>query len=208
MSFNEKGKPIDGNLQSDRPWVVKIQPAYILPWGTMAGAEIDVEAGLPMTSSVTFTGVPVYVFGRNDLGQLPTFSYVNLNFQQEFRLPKNMRGDRRVQHRQPVRSGDGDEHRHDALPRRLKFNQCSGGTAAANRDCADRAFFAGFDTKAVMAPNNAASPNTRPAQTRATRWPRAGRARVRRGSRCGSRSNRARVKTRRAAGLPAARFSP
>ena len=45
MSFNEKGEAIDGRLQSDRPWVVKIQPAYILPWGTMAGAEIDIEAG-------------------------------------------------------------------------------------------------------------------------------------------------------------------
>ncbi len=44
-----------------------------------------------MTSAVTFTGVPVYVFGRNDLGNVPTYSYVNLNFQQEFRLPKNLR---------------------------------------------------------------------------------------------------------------------
>ena len=195
MSFNEKAKPIDGSLQSDRPWVLKIQPAYILPWGTMAGAEIDVEAGLPMTSSVTFTGVPVYVFGRNDLGRVPTFSYVNLNFQQEFRLPKNLRATIALNidnlfDQETVTSFFATPYR-DAL----NFNQCSGGTAAANRLCADRAFFAGFDTKAVMAAANAAAPTrcraSRPALQDGQRV--AGCA-LRRASRCGSRSNRARAR--------------
>jgi len=160
MSFNEKAQPIDGKLQSDRPWVLKIQPAYILPWGTMAGAEIDVESGLPMTSSVTFTGVPVYVFGRNDLGRLPTFSYVHLNFQQEFRLPKNLRATVSFNIEnlfdQMTVTNIGTSPYRDAL----NFNQCSGGTSAANRLCADRAFFAGFDTKAVMAAQNAINPNS------------------------------------------------
>jgi hypothetical protein len=156
MSFDQHAKPIDGRLQSDRPWVVKIQPAYMLPWGTMAGAEIDVEAGVPMTSSVTFTGVPVYVFGRNDLGRLPVFSYVNLNFLQEVRLKKfratvalnveNLLDQMTV-------TNIGTSPYRDAL----NFSECSGGTSAANRLCADRAFFAGFDTAAVMARSNALS---------------------------------------------------
>jgi hypothetical protein len=160
MSFDQTAKPINGNLQSDRPWVVKIQPAYILPWGTMAGAEIDVEAGLPMTSSITFGGVPVYMFGRNDLGRLPTYSYVNLNFQQEFRLPKNMRATVAFNldnlFDQETVTTIGTSPYRDTMT----FNQCTGGTAAANRTCADRAFFAGFDAKAVMAQNNAVSSGT------------------------------------------------
>ena len=160
MSFDANAKPIDGKLQSDRPWVLKIQPAYILPWGTMAGAEIDVESGLPMTSTVTFTGVPVFMFGRNDLGRLPTYSYVNLNFQQEFRLPKNMRTTVALNidnlFDQDTVTNIGTSPYRDAMT----FNQCTGGTAAANRTCADRAFFAGFDPAAIMAQNNAASSGT------------------------------------------------
>src|SRR5262249_44855736 len=68
MSFDQTGAPTYGRLQSDRPFVFKLQPGYILPkFGTMVGAEIDVESGLPQSSQVTFTNVPVYVFGRNDL---------------------------------------------------------------------------------------------------------------------------------------------
>lgn len=44
----------------------------------------------------------------------------------------------------------------------LNFRQCSGGSATANRLCADTAFFAGFDTDAVMAINQAAANTGRP----------------------------------------------
>ena len=126
MSFNEKGEAIDGRLQSDRPWVVKIQPAYILPWGTMAGAEIDIEAGLPMTSAVTFTGVPVYVFGRNDLGNLPTYLLREPELPAGVPAAEEPAGNGGTQHRQPVRSGDGDGHLRDALPRRTELQSVLG----------------------------------------------------------------------------------
>ena len=85
---------------------------------------------------------------------------MNLNFQQEFRLPKNLRATVALNidnlfDQETVTAIFATPYR-DAL----NFNQCSGGTAAANRNCADRAFFAGFDTKAVMAAANAAAPNS------------------------------------------------
>jgi outer membrane receptor protein involved in Fe transport len=152
MSFDQTGKVLDGRLQSDRPWVFKLQPAYRLPWGTMAGAEIDVMAGLPYTSSITFTGVPVYMFGRNDLGRVPTRSFVHLNFQQELRMPKNMRAAisfniENLFDQMTVTSVANAPYR-DALV----FTQCS------NATCANNAFFAGFDAAAIQAARNAANP--------------------------------------------------
>jgi hypothetical protein len=91
---------------------------------------------------------------------MPTFSYVNLNFQQEVRLPKNLRATVSFNIEnlfdQMTATSIGTTPFRDAL----NFNQCSGGTAAANRLCADRAFFAGFDTRAIMAAQNAANPNS------------------------------------------------
>ncbi len=155
MSFDQSGNAINGRLQSDRPWVLKFQPAYMLPWGTMASAEIDVMAGLPQTSAVTFTGVPVYVFGRNDLGRTPVLSYTHLNFLQEVRLPKNLKATVAFNIEnlfdQMTTTSIGTAPYRDALV----FTECSGSSS-----CANRAFFKGFDTTAVMARNNAASATT------------------------------------------------
>jgi len=159
MSFDQNGKPVYGVLQSDRPYVLKIQPAYVLPWGTQAGAEIDVESGLPQSSTVTFTGVPVFVYGRNDLGRSPTYSYVNLNFQQAFTIRhyrfmasldiNNLLDEMTV-------TSFGTSPYRDAMT----FTQCTGGSSTDNRSCADRAFFAGFNTAQVMALDNASSAST------------------------------------------------
>ena len=111
--------------------VLKMQPSYILPWGTMAGAEIDVESGLPQSSTVTFTGVPVFVFGRNDLGRSPTYSYVNLNFQQDVQAGQGHAGDGRAQHREPVRPDDGDDIGTAPYRDALTFPQCAGLTGTA-----------------------------------------------------------------------------
>jgi hypothetical protein len=162
MSFDQNAKPVYGRLQSDRPWVVKIQPAYILPWGTQAGAEIDVESGVPQSSTVNFAGtLPVFVNGRGDLGRAPVLSYMNLNFRQEFRLP----GTRykvlaalnidNLFYQMTVTTIGTTPYRDT-----MTFPQCTGGTSAANRTCADTAFFAGFNAAAVMAQDAAATANT------------------------------------------------
>jgi hypothetical protein len=88
---------------------VKLQPAYILPWGTQVGAEIDIESGLLQSSTVTFTGVPVFVYGRNDLGRTPVFSYTNLNFQQSVNLPKRFRATIALNNENLFDSDDGHQ---------------------------------------------------------------------------------------------------
>jgi hypothetical protein len=172
LSFDQKVHTTYGRLASDRPYVVKIQPAYILPWGTMAGAEIDVESGLPQSSSINFNNVPIFIYNRNDLGRMPTFSYVNLNFQQSFRMP----GGRRVTASlnidnlfdQKTVTGIGTSPYNGSMT----FTQCAGlpdpaGTPAGTgtKTCSDLAFFAGFDIKTVEAAVHSAAILTNPVST-------------------------------------------
>jgi len=160
MSFDQSVSPVYGRLQSDRPWQLKVQPIYILPWGTQAGAEIDVESGNPQSSTVTFTGVPVFVYGRNDLGYSPMYSYTNLNFQQEFKMPKGTAimvalNIENLFDQMAVTTFSTSPYR-DALT----FPQCAGLTGTTGSTCSNNAFFAGFDTAAVMAAVNAKTPTT------------------------------------------------
>jgi hypothetical protein len=62
MAFDQTGKPVYGRLESDRPYQIKIQSAYILPWGTMAGVEIDVESGQPQNTMISQwrSSVPIW----------------------------------------------------------------------------------------------------------------------------------------------------
>jgi hypothetical protein len=62
-----------------------------MPWGTQMGVNFVASSGLLNTTSVTYKGVPVFVYGRGDLGRAPMFSQVDLNFTQSFSLPRNMR---------------------------------------------------------------------------------------------------------------------
>ena len=153
LSFDQTGKPVYGLLASDRPFQLKLQPAYILPWGTQVGAEIDVESGLLQSSTVTFTGVPVFVYGRNDLGRTPVFSYTNLNFQQSVNLPKRFRATIALNIENLFDQMTVTGRNTTPYQTALLFPGCTGGTSAANTLCANRAFFAGFDTKAIMAAN-------------------------------------------------------
>jgi len=40
---------------------------------------------------VTYKGVPVFVYGRGDLGRSPVYTQTDLNFTQSISLPRNMR---------------------------------------------------------------------------------------------------------------------
>jgi hypothetical protein len=90
MSFDQTGKALYGRLQSDRPVQFKAQGAYIMPWGTQVGVNLVASSGLLNTTSVTYKGVPVFVYGRGDMGRSPMFSQTDLNFTQNFKLPRNM----------------------------------------------------------------------------------------------------------------------
>lgn len=138
MAFNEKGQVNYGRLQSDRPVQFKLQGAYIMPWGTQVGVNFQALSGLPNTTSVTYKGVPVFVFGRNDLGRSPVFTQTDLNFTQSFKLPRNMR----------ILAQFNIDNLFDQMTATTLF-------ATAYRDALvlanDQAFFAGFNTVSSMA---------------------------------------------------------
>jgi hypothetical protein len=138
MAFGQDGKPIYGRLQSDRPFQFKLQGAYVMPWGTQVGVNFVAFSGLLNTTSVTYKGVPVFVYGRGDIGRAPMFNQTDLNFTQSFSLPRNMRLN--------------VQFNIDNL-----FDQMivTGLSNAAYRDAivltSDTQFFAGFSTPAVVA---------------------------------------------------------
>jgi hypothetical protein len=91
MAFGQDGEPLYGRLQSDRPVQFKLNGAYVMPWGTQMGVNFVAFSGLLNTTSVTYKGVPVFVYGRGDIGRAPMFNQTDLNFTQSFSLPRNMR---------------------------------------------------------------------------------------------------------------------
>ncbi len=105
MSYGSDGKAVYGLLPTDRPHTFKLSGAYDFKWGTTVGANWFVESGVPQTTVVRFTGYPVFVYGRGDLGRTPVLSQLDLNLMQEFRLPGHSRDPAGGEHRQRVRPG-------------------------------------------------------------------------------------------------------
>ena len=138
MAFDQTGKALYGRLQSDRPVQFKAQGAYVMPWGTQMGVNFVAFSGLLNTTSVTYKGVPVFVYGRGDLGRSPAYTQTDLNFTQSFSLPRSMRLN--------------VQFNIDNL-----FDQMTetGKAVAAYRDAlvlpSDTVFFSGFDTAARLA---------------------------------------------------------
>jgi Carboxypeptidase regulatory-like domain/TonB dependent receptor len=138
MSFNQTGQASYGRLQSDRPFSFKANGGYQLPWGTNVGVNFVAQSGLLNTTSVTYKGVPVFVFGRGDMGRSPMVNYTDLNFTQNFKLPRNMN----------VQLQFNIDNLFDQDTELTKF-------ATKYRDAlvlpSDAVFFAGFDTTARVA---------------------------------------------------------
>ena len=93
------------SLPTDRPNTFKLSGAYDFKWGTILGANWFLESGVPQTTVVRFTGYPVFVYGRGDLGRTPAQSQLDLNAMQEFKLPGHSRIQLGGEHRQRVRPG-------------------------------------------------------------------------------------------------------
>jgi hypothetical protein len=91
MSFDQTGKPIYGDLGTDRPHQFEFQGAYLFKWGTQVGAYYLIGSGLPNQHQATIQGVPVFYLGRNTIGRTPTYSQTDLNLMQEVRLLKGTR---------------------------------------------------------------------------------------------------------------------
>ena len=89
MSFDQNGQPVYGLLATDRPHQFKMQATYDFPHGTGAGLNYFLASGTPQSSTITFKSVPVYAYGRGDLGRTPVFSSTDLSLWQTVKLPGN-----------------------------------------------------------------------------------------------------------------------
>jgi len=68
-----------GRLATDRPHVVKLYGAYVLPVGTQIGLTFSGASGTPLTTYVNTTNqAEVFVNGRGDMGRTPAFLQTNL----------------------------------------------------------------------------------------------------------------------------------
>lgn len=90
-SFNHRGEPVFGFLQTDRPHLFEVQGTYDLPWGTGIGLYWIAEAGTPLQTQMSEKGIPFYPFGRGDLGRTAAMTQTDLRLQHSFRF-----GDRRI----------------------------------------------------------------------------------------------------------------
>jgi hypothetical protein len=113
-----------GRLATDRPHVVKLYGAYLLPTGTQVGAFFYGGSGTPISrtvSSINF--IPIFVDGRGSLGRTPFFSQTDLLVSQDIRMggSKRLRLEANVLNlfnQQTVRSIFGSVNR----PRRTSSN--------------------------------------------------------------------------------------
>jgi outer membrane receptor protein involved in Fe transport len=86
MSFDQTGRPIFGDLGTDRPHQFEVQGGYQFPTRTTVSTYYFIGTGLPQSSTVTVQGVPVFYLGRGDLGRTPVYSQTDLNVLQEVRF--------------------------------------------------------------------------------------------------------------------------
>jgi hypothetical protein len=162
MGFTEKGCPAItdctglenyGRISTDRPFQFKLLGTYLLPWGTSVGVSFLAQSGNLQTSTVTYKAVPVMVYGPGDLGRTDTYTNTDLNVSQTFTLPKKLRMTVQLNlsnlFDQGFVTAVFTEPWRDPLV--LEGDACTycGGP-----------FFAGFNTRAVMAARNAANPGT------------------------------------------------
>ncbi len=91
QNYDKNNKSVIGPLPTDRPHQVKVSGSYDMPWGTQVGAFFIVQSGTPISSVIRYSGYPVFVNGRGDLGRSPVFSQVDLQATQEFKFGSRFR---------------------------------------------------------------------------------------------------------------------
>jgi hypothetical protein len=81
-----------GRLATDRPHVLKLYGATVLPFGTEIGANLYVGSGTPLSTYVyTLNGIEVMVNGRGDLGRTPVLSTTDLLAAHQINLGRRKR---------------------------------------------------------------------------------------------------------------------
>jgi hypothetical protein len=77
-SFGGDGKPVYGVLNTDRPHQVDAQFIYRTPWKTSIGLNQYYGSGTPISTQVSFSGVPFFAFGRGDQGRTDALHFTDL----------------------------------------------------------------------------------------------------------------------------------
>jgi len=77
-SFGGDGKPVFGELNTNRPHAIDAQFIYRTPWKTSIGVNQYLASGTPRSTQVTFSGVPFFAFGRGDAGRTETLKFTDL----------------------------------------------------------------------------------------------------------------------------------
>lgn len=89
MSFDAKGKLVEGLLATDRPHTFKFFGSYLLKsklGETNIAPTFFVFSGTPLTTEVQVFGVPVFANGRGDLGRTPVFSTTDLLLYHDYKI--------------------------------------------------------------------------------------------------------------------------
>jgi hypothetical protein len=137
-SFDHKGRPVFGPLQTDRSHIFKVEGFSNLPWGTSVGLYQFLESGTPQQTQMSEKGIPFFPFGRNNLGRTAAFYRTDILLQHDFRLSGG--------HRVNVGLNIENLFDHDTVTRQF---------STAFRDTfnvTDQAFFSGtFDPVALAA---------------------------------------------------------
>ncbi len=89
MSFDGRGKVLDGPFDTDRTHQVKASAVYLFKWGTSVGVNEYVMSGTPITRQVPIISpdnYPIRYRGRNSEGRTPMFSQSDLFVQHGFKV--------------------------------------------------------------------------------------------------------------------------
>ena len=94
MSYDSRGKLVEGLLATDRPHTVKFFGSYILSsklGETNFAPTIFLFSGTPLTTEVNAFHVPVFANGRGDLGRTPFYSNFDLLLHHEVKVTESKR---------------------------------------------------------------------------------------------------------------------
>lgn len=87
-SFDQNGKLVIGNLNTDRPHQVKAQITYRAPFGTNFGVNAMYLSGTPISEEVTYRGVPFFPHGRGNLGRTDALTQTDLLIAHTFQVAR------------------------------------------------------------------------------------------------------------------------
>lgn len=86
MSFNERGEPEFGRLNTDRPNQFEVQGLWRAPWGTLFGVGTAWFEGAPISEQVAFAGAEFFPKGRGNLGRLDSWTQTDLYITHPFQI--------------------------------------------------------------------------------------------------------------------------